>query len=103
MILLGQDVLLRGSDRNKPLRVWLVQWAAAVQQLEWQDLEDVHKAYPSADGIGLESGTIVTVFNVKGNSYRLITWIDYDAQVIEALELLTHAEYDKNEWKKDSD
>ena len=99
MTLVGQDVLQKAGRRNIPLRIWLAEWAAAVQVLEWQNIGDVHKAYPSADGVPLGSGTVVTVFNAKGNSYRLITWIDYDAQVVEALEVLTHAEYDKNLWK----
>jgi mRNA interferase HigB len=65
----------------------------------WYNLDDVRKAYPTADGVRLKSGFVVTVFNVKGNNYRLLASIDYDLGVLEALEILTHAEYDKNLWK----
>ena len=65
----------------------------------WHSLEDVRKAYPSADGVKLKSRLVVTVFNVKGNEYRLLTSIDYDAGIVEALDVLTHAEYDKESWK----
>ena len=99
MTLLGQDVLMRAAARNKPLRMWLAEWAATVANAQWQSIDDLHKAYPSADGVLLVSRTVVTVFNVKGNAYRLLTWIDYDAAVIEALEVITHAEYDKDLWK----
>jgi len=47
------------------------------------------------DGVRLGSGTVVTVFNVKGNEYRLLTSIDFDAGIVEVLDVLTHAEYDK--------
>jgi hypothetical protein len=32
----------------------------------------VCKSYPSADGVGLPSGAVITVFNVKRNEYRLL-------------------------------
>jgi mRNA interferase HigB len=81
------------------LRAWLAQWVAVVAEARWQNIDELRKAYPPADGVRLASGTIVTVFNVKGNEFRLIAWIDYDAQVIEALEVITHAEYNKDLWK----
>jgi len=74
-------------------------WAATVESMVWHSLEDVRKAYPSADGVKLKSRLVVTVFNVKGNEYRLLTSIDYDAGIVEALDVLTHAEYDKESWK----
>jgi len=51
--------------------------------------------------VRIESGRVVTVFNVCGNSYRLITAIHYDKQRVFTLRLLTHADYDKNRWKKE--
>lgn len=41
-----------------------------------------------------------TVFNIKGNSYRLIVKIEYRWQIIFVKHLLTHEEYDKGGWKK---
>jgi hypothetical protein len=55
---------------------------------------------PLGDGIALASGVVVTVFNVKGNEYRLLTYVDYSAQFVQFLELITHAEYDKELWKR---
>jgi mRNA interferase HigB len=41
----------------------------------------------------------LTVFNIKGNSYRLIAAINYKSQTIFLKSVLTHAEYDKEDWK----
>jgi mRNA interferase HigB len=40
-----------------------------------------------------------TVFNIKGNSYRLITEINYRYGRLYIRYVLTHAEYDKGAWK----
>ena len=50
--------------------------------------------YRHADPVGDK-----TVFNIRGNRYRLITKIDYSAGTVQVREILTHAEYDKGEWK----
>ncbi len=41
-----------------------------------------------------------TVFNIKGNEYRLITEINYKSQTIFIRYILTHTEYDEDKWKK---
>lgn len=40
-----------------------------------------------------------TVFNIKGNDYRLVTWIDYESGIVVMKWFGTHAEYDKEQWK----
>ena len=42
-----------------------------------------------------------TVFNIKGNKYRLILDIDYTEQVAYFKYFLTHAQYDLEKWKND--
>jgi mRNA interferase HigB len=39
------------------------------------------------------------VFNIKGNSYRLVVRIRYDYQLINVRAVLTHAAYDRGQWK----
>lgn len=43
---------------------------------------------------------VFTVFNLGGNSFRLIAGINYESQTIFIKDVLTHAEYDKGDWKK---
>jgi mRNA interferase HigB len=99
MTLFGQDVLVGVGRKNKPLRMWLEAWVIRVAGADWTSIKDVRRDYPSADGVPLASGLVVTVFNVKGNEFRLLTWIDYPARIVEVLEVCTHAEYSKNLWK----
>ena len=57
---------------------------------------DVRSVFPKADPVGN-----FTVFNLKGNRYRLIGGIDYEKARIYSKYVLTHAEYDKEDWKND--
>jgi mRNA interferase HigB len=64
---------------------------------QWKNLAEVQAVYSQAESVGN-----FTVFNIKGNRYRLIVDIVYKDQVIYIKYILTHAEYDKDEWKNDS-
>lgn len=71
-------------------------WYQITSKAEWKSLAEVKQSYPHADLYGR-----CTIFNIGGNKYRLIAKVDYRAQVIRIREILTHAEYDKDKWKKD--
>jgi len=60
----------------------------------------LRQRFPHADQVYVKSKNIVTVFNLA-NSHRLITAVHYNRQATYILRLLTHAEYDKNNWKNE--
>lgn len=41
-----------------------------------------------------------TIFDVGGNRYRIAAVIHYDRQRIYVRDIMTHAEYDRNAWRK---
>ncbi|NJR38969.1 MAG: type II toxin-antitoxin system HigB family toxin, partial [Leptolyngbyaceae cyanobacterium CSU_1_4] len=63
------------------------------QVAKWSNLVEVQTVFPKAEAVG-----DFTVFNIKGNHYRLITSIDYEGQLIYIKYILTHAEYNKEKW-----
>jgi mRNA interferase HigB len=100
MRLIGRDVLAKAVRKHADARKWLAAWASTVEDAAWASIDELREDYPSADGVTLGSGTVVTVFNVRGNEYRLISHVDYRLQVVLALELLTHGQYDREQWKE---
>ncbi|MGF1676268.1 MAG: type II toxin-antitoxin system HigB family toxin [Rivularia sp. (in: cyanobacteria)] len=74
----------------------LYDWYRVATKAEWKNLLEVQAIYPKAEAVGN-----FTVFNIKGNNYRLIVDIVYEAQRIYIKYILTHAEYDKDKWKND--
>lgn len=74
-------------------------WARLVLSGKWQNLVETRRMFPHADQVKVKSGKVVTVFNVCGNDFRLITAIHYDRQKVFVLNFLTHAEYSREHWK----
>lgn len=71
-------------------------WYKLVSSARWKNLVEVKKVFPSADLVGN-----FVVFNISGNNYRLIALIDFKFQKVFVRHVLTHADYDKDNWKKD--
>ncbi|PSB20089.1 type II toxin-antitoxin system HigB family toxin [Phormidesmis priestleyi ULC007] len=71
-------------------------WFKTTNQAEWKKLVEVQCVYPQAEAVGN-----LTVFNIRGNRYRLIASINYERQIVYVKYVLTHAEYDKDTWKND--
>ena len=75
------------ADSEQQLKSWFQE----ISNAEWKNPNEVKKEYPSASI--LNDNRIV--FNIKGNSYRLIVRINYNYQMIWIRFIGTHAEYDK--------
>ena len=72
----------------------LQQWYRVVKQAQWRSLIEVRQLYPHADLVGRR-----TVFNISGNRVRLIARMNYRIQAVFILHILTHEEYNKEDWK----
>ena len=72
----------------------LVAWYTTAKKAARKNLAEVRQTYPHADIVGER-----TVFNIGGNKYRLVVGINYESQVIYIKDVLTHKEYDEENWK----
>jgi len=91
---------LRDSAGQYPKAAkYLAAWVKTVRAAAWRSLTDVRASYPSADMVLVTSKKPVIVFNVCGNTYRLIVAMHFDRQTAYTLRFLTHAEYSKDTWK----
>jgi mRNA interferase HigB len=103
MRVLNTAELTKAGKKNVPLRNALAGWLEITEAAAWEDIQDVRKTFKAADGVPVKVvglGVVVaTVFNIKGNDFRLITVIDFESGVVVVKEILTHAEYSKDAWK----
>ena len=70
---------------------YLKTWSDTARNSKWLSPNDVKQTYVTASI--LKNGRVV--FNIKGNSYRLIVKFNYENQWALIRFIGTHAEYDK--------
>jgi len=91
MTLLGKSILskfiLKHTDAAEPIRAW----AKEVESSTWTSPADIKTRYQSVSIIS----KILFVFNIKGNTYRLVALINFPLKLVRVLKLGTHAEYSK--------
>lgn len=99
MRLIKRSTLRHYASRFPKADRALNDWAGLVLSGKWQNLVETRRMFPHADQVKAKSGKVVTIFNVCGNDFRLITAIHYDRQKVFVLNFLTHAEYSREHWK----
>ena len=99
MRIIGEPLLDQFVRQYARAAVSLAQWRIVVRDAHWQSFVELRKTYRTADTLKAASGRSITIFNIAGGRFRLLTAIDYATRSIEVLDLLTHAEYDKENWK----
>lgn len=60
----------------------------------WQNSEEMKRTFNSVD-----YDESKTIFDIGGNNFRLVVLIDFGKQLVQVLDVMTHAEYDKGRWK----
>ncbi len=74
-------------DAESPLRAWYTE----AKRADWRKPQDIKTAYRGASI--LRNNRVV--FNVKGNTHRLVVAVKYEFQVVYIRFIGTHTEYDK--------
>ena len=94
MHVISRKKLLEAATEYSDLFAPLDAWYRIARKAEWKSLVEARAIFPSADGVER-----FTVFNVKGNAFRLITEINFKTGRVYIRHVLTHAAYDKGGWK----
>ena len=66
-------------------------WYELTTNADWKNFNEMKKTFNSVDAVGNDR----YVFNIKGNSYRLIALIIFKVRTVFILFIGTHSEYDK--------
>lgn len=80
------------ADAYDPLMAWVRQVKAA----DWSSPAEVKQDIRSASI--LRDGRVV--FNIAGNKYRIVVWINYPYRVAYVRFIGTHAQYDRIDAQK---
>lgn len=78
------------ADCRGPLNAW----QSEVETAKWSDSQDVKNRYPSASFLAENR----VIFNIKGNTYRLVVKVRYQNEIVLIEWVGTHTEYDKQDF-----
>lgn len=94
MRIIKRGALIDFWQKHSDAKASLESWYAVVRKASWKTPAEMKAVYPNADIVGRK-----TVFNISGNKYRMIARVNYYTQRVFVLFILTHAEYDREDWK----
>jgi mRNA interferase HigB len=88
---LNDFVAGRAGHKDQPaLKAALDAWFNEVSKAEWANTSDVKELYATASIVSADR----IVFNIKGNSYRLVVAVDFEKKIVFIKWIGTHAGYD---------
>lgn len=86
--------LLEFAFRYPGAREPLYAWRKLMEEHRFEDFSALRRRFGGVDKVG-----DLYVFNIGGNKYRLIVFLQITQQLAYIKHVLTHAEYDKGDWK----
>jgi mRNA interferase HigB len=93
MRIISKKTLKDYWEQEPATKAALQAWHAEAKNAEWSSPADLKARYATASI--LKDGRVV--FNICGNKYRLVVWINYDFCTIYVRFVGTHKEYDEIE------
>lgn len=91
MRIFTEQALKEYAEAHPDSKVALQEWVTIVKKSKWKCFSEIKKTFNSVDSVGNQH----YVFNIKGNTYRLIVVIKFTIQFVYIRFIGTHAEYDK--------
>jgi mRNA interferase HigB len=91
MRIISKKTLKNFWEKEPAAKSPLQAWHAEAKNAEWLSPADVKANYASASI--LKDGRVV--FNIGGNKYRLVVWINYAFSTVYIRFVGTHKEYDQ--------
>jgi mRNA interferase HigB len=89
---LREFVTARAGHKDQPaLKAALDAWFDEVRKARWRNATDIRRLYGTASIVTAER----IVFNIKGNSYRLVVSVDFEKGIVWIKWIGTHRDYDR--------
>jgi len=91
MRIITHKAIIQYSDLHQDTRLALDEWYIKAEQSQWNCFADVKQTFNSVDSVGGKR----YVFDIRGNSYRVIALILFGPKIVYIRFIGTHSEYNK--------
>ena len=92
MVIVGQDRITGFARKHAGARKALQRFLYIAGRAEWPHYPAVKGTFPATD-YAPETGTLI--FDIGGNRYRLIAYVDFTEQIMVIHSVMTHEEYNR--------
>lgn len=94
MKLISNRVLREFAVSHTDAEGRLQAWRRMIEAGVFRNFAELRAVFAGADKVGDK-----IVFNIGGNKYRLVAAVLFSTQQVFVKAVLTHADYDKGDWK----
>lgn len=91
MVIISKRAINEFAEHHANSNDALKEWYQIVKSANWHSLKDIKQTFNSVDYVGEDR----YVFNVKGNSYRLVALIFFNVRTVYIKFIGTHSQYNK--------
>jgi mRNA interferase HigB len=92
---LGEAAITRFTKKYAASRKPLSRFIAIARRAEWPHFPAIKQSFPATD---YAPATGMLIFDIGGNKYRLIARVDFEEQLLYIQRVLTHEEYDRENF-----
>ena len=91
MVIISYGTIRDFFESHADAKDALNNWYRLASNADWANYHEIKQMFNSVDAIGNDR----FVFNIRGNTYRLVVMIFFDIRTIYIRFVGTHADYDK--------
>lgn len=91
MVIISKTIVQAFSRKHGDAAAALNSWYKIVAQADWGNFNQARNDFNSVDAVGNDR----YVFNIRGNTYRLVALIHFDIRTVYIRFIGTHPEYDR--------
>ena len=91
MVIISKPILREFVSEHPDAEAAMELWYAVTKEANWKNFAELRRSFNSTDAVGNDR----YVFNIRGNTYRLIALIIFKVRTVYILFVGTHQEYDQ--------
>lgn len=95
MVIISKSFIKIFGNRHKDSMDPLIKWYEITRKADWKNYHELKNSFNTTDSVGNNR----YVFNIKGNTYRLIALILFKTRTVFIVFIGTHGEYNNIQAK----
>src|SRR5689334_13603920 len=93
--IVSRKMIREAVTRHREWGASLHAWYKIAKNADWKSFADLRNSWRNSDVVGP-----FVVFDIANNRCRLIAVVKYKWRMVYIRRVLSHAEYDRNEWQR---